>query len=379
MRLKWTACIWVGMHLHAASESCEGDSNELLQGRVEGHASLNLKSSLPPDRTPEGLKDLASRLLDAKMECLRSTIDCIPALKQVRYRVWPFVKHLIHWPHKSFEPVTIQPQVVKARMICDGLNHTMFLLHIWQTSSMEELEAISSQHSVVQAFEDNLNWCNDLGLFAVPPPQRSAVAVVRDPLERFMAAYGEIEGSARHMEDGLYSFLHQEEEGSVERAKLFMHRFFEDGVAGNEYIKPQSEYLAPFSQNCSLPLDFIVRAERLQSDYHTFLESKRCEKQEVSTSELSEMENSSSPNSKFKEVLNTFVNSALLQASSASSTAMKKVLHKSSFAYLRAFCWMSFADYVIFDYAMPEKCNDQEMLEVLSLVRAAEDAAKAAI
>ena len=47
------------------------------------HASLNLKASQPPDRSPEGLKDLASRLLDAKMECLRSTIDCIPALKQV--------------------------------------------------------------------------------------------------------------------------------------------------------------------------------------------------------------------------------------------------------------------------------------------------------
>ena len=34
---------------------------------------------------------------------------------------------------------------------------------------------------------------------------------------------------------------------------------------------------------------------------------------------------------------------------------------------------------VIFDYAMPAKCNDQEILKVLSLVRAAEDAAKAAI
>ena len=54
--------------------------------------------------------------------------------------------------------------------------------------------------------------------------------------------------------------------------------------------------------------------------------------------------------SKFKEVLDTFVNSALLQEASTSgrSTArtMKKVLQNNSFAYLRAFCWMSFADYV---------------------------------
>ena len=53
------------------------------------HASLNLKASQPPDRSPEGLKDLASRLLDAKMECLRSTIDCIPALKQVSQLGYP--------------------------------------------------------------------------------------------------------------------------------------------------------------------------------------------------------------------------------------------------------------------------------------------------
>lgn len=359
------------MHLHAASESCEGDSTELLQGRVEGHASLNLKASQPPDRSPEGLKDLASRLLDAKMECLRSTIDCIPALKQVRYRVWPYVKHLIRWFHKSMEPVTIQPQVVKARMICDSLNHTMFLLHISQASSMKQLEAISPRHSVVEAFENNINWCRDLGLFAVPPPQRSAVAVVRDPLERFIAGYGEIEQSTSQVDDGLYSFLHQEEEGSVERARLFMHRFFEDGVVGNENVKPQSEYLAPFSQSCSLPLDFIVRAERLQSDYHTFLELKKCAKRDVEV-ETSEME-SSSPDGKYTEVMSTFVNSALLQ--SATGSSMAKVLENNTFAYLRAFCWMSFADYVIFDYAMPPKCDDREMLKVLSLVRAAEDAA----
>ena len=71
-----------------------------------------------------------------------------------------------------------------------------------------------------------------------------------------------------------------------------MHRFFEDGVVGNENVKPQSEYLAPFSQSCSLPLDFIVRAERLQSDYHTFLEFKKCAKRDVEV-ETSEMESSS--------------------------------------------------------------------------------------
>ena len=166
------------------------------------------------------------------------------------------------------------------------------------------------------------------------------------------------------------------------------------------------------------------------------------------------------PDGKYTEVMSTFVNSALLQ--SATGSSMAKVLENNTFAYLRAFCWMSFADYVpgngiilffgggegdfqpdvrlglqnemnymvfsklvvafwsgwvlrcykcnmqssqmffsehtdvflfdgwmslnfyaflfffakvIFDYAMPPKCDDREMLKVLSLVRAAEDAA----
>ena len=38
-------------------------------------------------------------------------------------------------------------------------------------------------------------------------------------------------------------------------------------------------------------------------------------------------------------------------------------------------CMFVFFAKVIFDYAMPPKCDDREMLKVLSLVRAAEDAA----
>lgn len=61
------------------------------------------------------------------------------------------------------------------------------------------------------------NWCRDLGLLAVPPPQRSAVAVVRDPLERFIAGYGEIEQSTSQVDDGLYSFLEKNTPGEKGR------------------------------------------------------------------------------------------------------------------------------------------------------------------
>ena len=39
-----------------------------------------------------GLKDLALQLLHAKKECLSSSLDCLAALKQVRYRAWFFLQ-----------------------------------------------------------------------------------------------------------------------------------------------------------------------------------------------------------------------------------------------------------------------------------------------
>lgn len=45
------------------------------------------------------------------------------------------------------------------------------------------------------------------------------------------------------------------------------------------------------------------------------------------------------------------------------------VLHSDDFAYLRAFCWLLFSDYVMFDYDLPEKCNDPEMLQVMNLTK----------
>ena len=48
-----------------------------------------------------------------------------------------------------------------------------------------------------------------------------------------------------------YDFLKKAEEGTMARAKIFMDRYFEDGAIYNGHVKPQSEYFAPFSSDCS--------------------------------------------------------------------------------------------------------------------------------
>ena len=67
-------------------------------------------------------------ILPQPQECLKSSVECLPALKQVRYRVWPYVTHLINWHHKPWEPMDFHPQVVKAKMNCSGqTNYTHVL------------------------------------------------------------------------------------------------------------------------------------------------------------------------------------------------------------------------------------------------------------
>ena len=47
----------------------------------------------------------------------------------------------------------------------------------------------------------------------------------------------------------------------------------------------------------------------------------------------------------------------------------RNVLHKKDFAFLRAFCWISLPDYVMFEYDLPKQCNDPEMLHVIELTK----------
>lgn len=42
-------------------------------------------------------------------------------------------------------------------------------------------------------------------------------------------------------------------------------------------------------------------------------------------------------------------------------------------AYLRAFCWIHLADYVIFDYDLPKGCDEEEMLKIMALAKQKDD------
>eukprot|EP00438_Fugacium_kawagutii_P030324 Skav218837 [mRNA] locus=scaffold3029:90342:100579:- [translate_table: standard] len=362
--------------LAASDSTCEEpEVSELLQasaGRIQ------------PDRSPAGLKDLAARLVKAKQECLVSSMECLPALKQVRYRVWPYVTHLIHWPHKAWEPMDFHPQVVRAQMDCNGdKNYTIFLMHMWKSAGwplMENLKAVSLSSDTVEAFEDDFNWCDKLNLTSLDSKHRSTFTFVREPLSRLISGYAEIE---RTYKGGRYDFLKQAEEGTVKRAKIFMDRYFEDGALYNGHVKPQSEYFAPFSSDCRLPIDFIGRTEKLEEDWKEFLESRQCTAAEKPFSEElgqhpTDGVHKDAITRLFDEVNQINLNRVSLlsvgsttnSATARAAVSLRKVLENEDFAYLRAFCWLLLSDYVMFDYDLPDKCNDPEMLEIVRMTKA---------
>lgn len=341
------------MLLVARATECDGDLNEMLQ-------------TLSKRRDPNSTTDLVDQLLKAKTECLKSSMECLPALKQVRYRVWPYIQELIHWPHKPWEPMDFHPQVVKAKMSCNGVgNHTMFLLHMWKSagwSSMDNLKAVSNGYDVIQAFEDNYAWCEQLGYNGISQDQRSSLTFVREPLSRLISGYAEIE---RTYKAGRYDFLKQAEEGSRERAKIFMDRFFEDGAIYNGHVKPQSEYFAPFSSRCALPIEFVGKTETISEDWKKFMESKHCD---AASTPFSNDLGQHPTDDGFKNAMENFFNEISLLAVDATSTSalrLKSVLDADGYAYLRALCWLLLSDYVMFDYDLPEHCDEPEMLRIM--------------
>eukprot|EP00438_Fugacium_kawagutii_P014599 Skav226992 [mRNA] locus=scaffold2341:266761:269571:+ [translate_table: standard] len=321
----------------------------------------------------------------ALKECLKSSIECLPALKQVRYRVWPYVQEQIGWPHKAWEPQDFHPQVAKVQMDCMGqANYTLYLMHVWKAAgwaTMENLKAIGKDYVEVPSLQDtglrlpqaDYNWCEQLDLDSVSSKRRSTFTFVREPLSRLISGYAEIERTYKGRE---YSFLRREPAGDLARAKVFMNRFFQDGELYNGHVTPQSEYFAPFSSECSLPIDFVGKTEQIERDWQRFLESKRCfPASKIPFSNELGQHPTKSAQAEVEEALTQFLNISLLSVNTettstlASKASLHKVLRSEGAAYLKAFCWLLLTDYVMFDYDLPKECDQSEMLYVLNLTK----------
>lgn len=322
-------------------------SKSLVQRVTGGHS----KHRRPPtNRTEAGLREVAEYLRRAKGECLRSSVECLPALKQVRFRAWFFLQDLVRPRKKSWPLLDLHPQVFHSR--CTGLSNNSILFLDLSTSASAttraSLEAMSD-FQVVKAFEDDVHWCENLHLHE-PQPETRVFTLVQDPLDRFMAAYADMDADKVDVDhSGSYEFLHLE---GLERAKAFMEKFIKFGDQFSSHVKPQSEHLAPVSGDCALKLDFIGKSERFEEDWIAFFQAQRCASEPRPPAQLV---------------------SAAQAKRSTSTAAIRAALDAENSAYLRAFCWIHLADYVIFDYDLPNGCDEEEMLKIMALAKQKDD------
>lgn len=357
--------------VRAATTSASCDTVQLLQQAMV-HQELNLYERPPTNRSDAGLKDLALQLLHAKEECLSCSLDCLAALKQVRYRTWFFLQDLVHPKLKSWPILDLHPQVLRSEELCHVNSTVLFLdLSTKASAAVRKHMETSSKLEVVKAFEDDVHWCENLQLdqLGVTLSRRKTFTFVQDPLARFIQAYANIDGAPSAVPHQGVEFLQEAEKGSVERAKLFMERFVKYGVGFSSQVKPQSEHLAPLSRECALKMDFIGKVEHFATDFKHFLETELATP--VCGPLFGGMQMNEEMVSNESRAMREFVNLAQSKRSDIASSmaAMKTALIIDDAAYLRAFCWIHLADYVMFDYELPEKCDEEEMLKIMALTK----------
>eukprot|EP00438_Fugacium_kawagutii_P014597 Skav226990 [mRNA] locus=scaffold2341:256338:262952:+ [translate_table: standard] len=354
-----------------AAECPEGEATGLLQD-----SRPKRKPIAPPDRSGSALKELSERLLTAKQECLKSSVDCLPSLRQVRYRVWPYIQELLHLRQKAWEPQDFHPQVLRTTMNCMGdSNYTVFLLHVWKAAGWavrDNLVSVGHNSVEVPSLQADNRWCEKLKYDSVDPMRRSTFTFVREPLSRLISGYAEIERTYRGPR---FFFLKKAQEGTSARARLFMDKYFEDGANYNGHVTHQSDYFAPFSSKCSLPIDFVGKTERIAEDWQRYMESLRCEASKKAFSNaLGQHPTKRLHKEALTKLLNVSSPVSLLSVGTSVKAAMaqshiKKILKANGASYLKAFCWLHLIDYVMFDYDLPETCNQVEMQYVMNLTK----------
>eukprot|EP00435_Cladocopium_sp_Y103_P071620 s321_g38.t1 len=199
------------------------------------------------------------------------------------------------------------------------------------------------------------------------PLRRTAFAFVRDPISRFMSGYEELEFRSR---SGLswptYNFLAKllkgHSVGSPERAVAFLEEFIRSGINTNGHVRPQTELLLP-AHACSMPMNVIGKVEQLEEDW----------------ARIFQLQNQTAPpfdNSLAVDFHEPRDRLAMKMAfglamadGSETRAAFSRNLTRNGARYLRALCWLFLADYGVFDYELPDECQQEPMRSAIALVR----------
>ena len=290
---------------------------------------------------------LGALLLEVRKECFRATSSCLPVLDKLRLAVWPHVQAEINGSFSPWMPGWNSEPLFDADCQPGGVSRTgtkMAFRHIFKAAGFT---TIANLQQVTTGFgpQAYLDLCN---AFHSTDLKHRAFTFVRDPISRFISGYSEIDYRTRIVKDwpllhSLAKLLREYPVGSSVRAAAFFEEFLRSGIDVNGHVRPQLEFLQPFS-GCSLPMDFIGKTERAEEHW----------------AKLFAMQNETAP--KFDSLL------AVHSHGQRDKQAMKTFL-ASSAKYIRALCWLYLGDFAVFEYELPNECQEEPMQSAVAMLR----------
>eukprot|EP00438_Fugacium_kawagutii_P013976 Skav200727 [mRNA] locus=scaffold274:12112:12726:+ [translate_table: standard] len=188
------------------------------------------------------------------------------------------------------------------------------------------------------------------------PTNLTTFTFVRNPIDRFVSGYAEIEYLAQTGEswpdyDYVAKLLKGYSEGSPERVAAFLEEFFRSGIGGDGHVRPQLEFFVP--DGCSLPIDFVLKDEHSTEDWQALFAGQN---------QIPAFDPALALHShghRDKNAMRSFLGLAGDRSTAAPRHG----------AYVRALCWLFLTDFAMFDYELPDECQHGLLQNTLKLFR----------
>mmetsp|Transcript_21006 Transcript_21006/g.49928 ORF Transcript_21006/g.49928 Transcript_21006/m.49928 type:complete len:369 (+) Transcript_21006:65-1171(+) len=314
----------------------------------------------------EEVQHLVSLLLVARKECPKATEACLPALSELRLAVWPHVQAETNSSFLPWMPSGHLDNVADEDTQGGGVSSTrsMFYRHVFKAAG---INTWANLHQVTKDFYRAPYAATCKHFHLVDATRRTAFAFVRDPISRFISGYSELEYRSRAAIgwpklENLSQALQGHPVGSPERAAAFFIEFLQTGIENNGHVRPQIEFFLPVG-GCSIPMDFIGRTEHLPDDW-----VKMFALQNETVPPFDNALATHFHDHRDRKSMESFL--GLARADNSTETSAP---HTGS-RYLRALCWLFLADFAVFQYEIPNECQQEPMKSVLALVRKASKA-----
>ena len=169
--------VWAWCALIAWAHGFRDDDVTLLQH----------KASPSPGETAGDMTEVIQAMLRVKRECRDSTSQCLSALVEGRHQIWPHVVAEIGPEFTEYPPRGFLSDFARANLNATGcVGKSVAFVHVWKAAGWGVIYNFKKITSDFYWGTDFQHGCADWG-------SPTTFTFVREPLERFVSGYAQME------------------------------------------------------------------------------------------------------------------------------------------------------------------------------------------